>query len=57
MAQLVQDDRRLVGARVDAQVREKLIALAVREDRSVSSIVRRALVREIERGSDEEAER
>ena len=49
MAQIVQDDRRLVGARVDPQVREQLFALARREDRSVSSVVRRALVREIER--------
>ena len=54
MAQIVQDDRRLVGARVDPQVREQLFALARREDRSVSSVVRRALVREIERDHDEE---
>ena len=49
MGQLVEDDRKLVGAHVDREVREQLLALARREDRSVASIVRRALSREIER--------
>ena len=53
MSQLVQDDRKLVGAHVDREVREKLLALARREDRSLASIVRRALARELERGPDD----
>ena len=51
---MVQDDRKLVGAHVDAEVREKLLDLARREDRSLASVVRRALARELERGIDPE---
>ena len=54
MSQLVQDDRKIVGAQVDAEVREKLLALARREDRSLASVVRRALARELERDHHEE---
>jgi predicted transcriptional regulator len=56
MGQLVEDDRKLVGAHVDREVREQLLALARREDRSVASIVRRALSREIEREHTDEEE-
>jgi hypothetical protein len=56
MSQFVQEDRKLVGAHVDREVREKLLALARREDRSLASIVRRALARELERGPDNEEE-
>jgi tRNA isopentenyl-2-thiomethyl-A-37 hydroxylase MiaE len=42
-------EREYVGAYVDAREREKLYELAQREDRSVSSVVRRALQAELER--------
>lgn len=58
MGQLVQDDHktRLVGAQVGEELREQLMALARREDRSLASVVRRALERELERVHDEEAQ-
>ncbi len=50
MTQLVQDERKtLVATHVDVDVREQLAALARREDRSLASIIRRALARELER--------
>ena len=42
-------DRSLVSAWVDQERREELVALARRQDRSVSSIVRRAIDRELQR--------
>ena len=59
MSQLVVDIAQdgLVGANVDEDVREQLVELARRKDRSVDSIIRRALTRELERGSENEAER
>jgi len=56
MSQIVQDDRRLVGAHVDLEVREQLLALARREDRSLASIVRRALTRELEQAHSDEGD-
>ena len=58
MQQGVRDRRRsaLVATHVDPRIREQLVALAQREDRSVSSIIRRALDRELERTGDDEME-
>jgi hypothetical protein len=56
MAHFETDDCRLVSAHVDAKVREKLLAVARREDRSLASLIRRALVRELELAHDEEEE-
>ena len=53
MSQLVQDDRKLVGAHVGAEMRGQLLALAREEDRSLASIVRRALARELEHAHNE----
>ena len=44
-------DRSLVSAWVDQQRREELVELARRQDRSVSSIVRRAIDRELRRAA------
>ena len=44
-------DRSLVSAWVDQERREELVELARRQDRSVSSIVRRAIDRELERAA------
>jgi predicted transcriptional regulator len=45
MSQLVQDDPKtqFVGTHVDEPTHAELLALARREDRSLSSVVRRAL--------------
>lgn len=42
-------DRSLVSAWIDQERREELVELARRQDRSVSSIVRRAIDRELQR--------
>ena len=44
-------DRSLVSAWVDQERREELVELARRQDRSVSSIVRRAIDRELDRAA------
>jgi predicted transcriptional regulator len=50
MSQLGQEkDRVYIGAQVDRRQREELIRLARRRDRSLSSIIRRALAAELER--------
>lgn len=60
MEQRVLPSRRkteLVAAHVDPATRDRLVDLAVREDRSLAAIVRRALGRELERSAHEEGER
>ncbi len=58
MSQLAQDDHKtLVGAQVGEELREQLIALVRREDRSLASVVRRALERELERAQADEGDR
>jgi predicted transcriptional regulator len=53
MSQLapVQNQRRteFIGTHVDEETRARLVALARREDRSVSAVLRRAVDRELER--------
>jgi predicted transcriptional regulator len=50
MSQLAQEkDRVYVGAQVDRRQRDELIRLAQERDRSVSSIIRRAVAAELER--------
>jgi predicted transcriptional regulator len=50
MSQLGQEKERVyIGAQVDRGQRDELIRLARRRDRSVSSIIRRALAAELER--------
>jgi hypothetical protein len=50
MGQIAQDkDRVYIGAQVDRRQRDELIRLARQRDRSVSSIIRRALAAELER--------
>ena len=52
MGQLVQHrhkERELVAAHVDREQRDELYALAAREDRSVSSIIRGAIAAHLER--------
>jgi predicted transcriptional regulator len=50
MSPLAQEkDRVYIGAQVDRGQRDDLIRLARRRDRSVSSIIRRALAAELER--------
>ena len=52
MSQLVQHrhrDRELVAAHVDREQRDELYALAAREDRSVSSVIRSAIAALLER--------
>jgi predicted transcriptional regulator len=53
MGQLSQKkDRVYIGAQVDRRQRDELIRLARRRDRSLSSIIRRALAAELERISE-----
>jgi hypothetical protein len=53
MSELSQEkDRVYIGAQVDRGQRDELVRLARRRDRSVSSIIRRALAAELERTSD-----
>lgn len=57
MSQLAADiapNTELVATHVDEVTRAELLALARREDRSVSWILRRAIDRELERGNDNE---
>jgi predicted transcriptional regulator len=56
MSQLVQDAPKdqLIATHVDALTRDELIALARREDRSVSWVLRRALATYLERGDNDE---
>jgi predicted transcriptional regulator len=50
MSQLAQDkDRVYIGAQVDRGQRDELVRLARERDRSVSSVIRRALFAELER--------
>jgi predicted transcriptional regulator len=50
MGQLGQEKERVyIGAQVDRRQRDELIRLARRRDRSVSSIIRRALAAGLER--------
>jgi len=54
MPQLTQKEERVhVGAFVDREQRDEIFDLAVRRDRSVSSIVRLALQAELERDRDQ----
>jgi predicted transcriptional regulator len=56
MSQLEQDRKRVfVGAQVDRRQRDQLVRLAQERDRSVSSIIRRALAAELEREPREAA--
>jgi hypothetical protein len=48
MGQVAQE-RAFVGAHVDSLTRAELLALARREDRSLASIIRRALAAELAR--------
>lgn len=53
-------ERQFVGAWVDQEQRELLTELARQEDRSVSSLIRRALDRELQRAAkpdDDEGKR
>ena len=43
----------LVGAQVDEEFREQLMALARKEDRSLASLIRRALARALELAEEE----
>ena len=53
MSQLDQErDRVNIGAQIDRRQRDELIRVARRRDRSVSSIIRRALAAELERSED-----
>jgi hypothetical protein len=53
MSQLGQEKGRVyIGAQVDRGQRDELVRLARRRDRSVSSIIRRALTAELERTSE-----
>jgi predicted transcriptional regulator len=50
MSPLGQEKNRVyIGAQVDRRQRDELIRLARQRDRSVSSIIRRALAKELER--------
>jgi predicted transcriptional regulator len=50
MSKLAQEkDRVYIGAQVDREHRDQLVKLAHERDRSVSSIIRRALAAELER--------
>jgi len=49
MGQLEQGQRIFVGAHVAEQTRARLLKLARDEDRSLASVIRRALERELER--------
>jgi len=51
MTQVAQEHRRFVGAHVDHGTRAQLLELARDEDRSLASVMRRALDRELERGA------
>ena len=53
MAQLAEEPRptQVVGAHVDAGTRRELLRLAKAEDRSLASVIRRALARELERAN------
>jgi predicted transcriptional regulator len=55
MAELAQDAPRdeFIGAYVDTLTRAELLALARREDRSLSSVIRRALREFLDRGDNE----
>jgi predicted transcriptional regulator len=56
MSQLAQDAPKteLIAAHVDEMTRAELLTLARREDRSVASIVRRALREFLDRGNNDE---
>lgn len=49
MTQVAQEHRSFVGAHVDQGIRAQLLELARDEDRSLASVIRRALDRELER--------
>jgi predicted transcriptional regulator len=46
-------DREIVAAHIDHEQREALAALALSEDRSVSSVLRRAIAAELERAGQQ----
>jgi predicted transcriptional regulator len=56
MSQLAQDAPKteFIGTHVDELTRDELIALARREDRSMSWVLRRALTAYLERGDEKE---
>jgi hypothetical protein len=57
MTQFAQEDRKtLVATQVDQVTRRELLTLAHREDRSLASVIRRALNRELKRARDETGE-
>ena len=57
MGQIVQEQRSFVGAHIAEETRAQLLELAREEDRSLASVIRRALDRELERAaSDHESE-
>ena len=49
MTQLAQEQRSFVGAHVTEQTRAQLLELARDEDRSLASVIRRPLERELQR--------
>jgi predicted transcriptional regulator len=56
MSQLATEKGRVyIGAQVDREQRDQLVQLARERDRSVSSIIRRALAAELEREPNPEA--
>ena len=56
MRQLAEEHRAaFVGAHVDPNIRAQLLELARAEDRSLASVIRRALDRELDRGHQDRA--
>ena len=49
-------ERQHIGAFIEAEQRQRLIELARRDDRSVSSVIRQALKAHVEREYQDEAE-